>query len=94
MHGLVWFGQAALYFHEKQYGASRQILHTLFARIEVLDEALGVQVCNYLRPECTVRSCLGCLPGLSWSYPQKLHVETPHSPEPLRHILDVNDAYF
>lgn len=39
-----WHGQAALHFHQKQYGAARQILHTLFARIEVLDEALGVQV--------------------------------------------------
>ena len=40
--------QAALHFHEKQYGASRQILHSLFARIEVLDESLGVHVCFLL----------------------------------------------
>ena len=45
---LPFYPQAALHFHEKQYGASRQILHSLFARIEVLEESLGVHVCFLL----------------------------------------------
>jgi hypothetical protein len=36
--------QAALHFHEKQYGASRKILNFLFARIEVSRNAFEVRV--------------------------------------------------
>lgn len=42
---VLLYNLAALNFHEKQYGASQHILHALFARIEVLEEPLAVQVC-------------------------------------------------
>jgi len=45
---ILLYNLAALHFHEKQYGASQHILYTLFARIEVLEEALAVHVCFLL----------------------------------------------
>lgn len=45
---ILLYNLAALHFHEKQYGASQNILYALFARIEVLEEGLAVHVCFLL----------------------------------------------